>query len=65
MPPPGSRLAGRSAANLTGEDGREFLALAPQVPMRTEVETHPLEAANLALDRLRGGEARDAAVLVT
>src|SRR5205807_3659029 len=55
----------RSVANLTRDDGREFLALAPQVPVRTEVETHPLEAANLALDRLRSGEVRGAAVLVT
>jgi alcohol dehydrogenase, propanol-preferring len=54
----------RSVANLTRADGEEFLALAPQVPVRTEVETHPLEAANEALARLRGGEVRGAAVLV-
>lgn len=54
----------RSVANLTREDGREFLALAPRVPVRTEVETHPLEDANLALERLRTSQVRGAAVLV-
>ena len=54
----------RSVANLTRRDGEEFLALAPQVPVRTEVEAFPLERANDALDRLRAGEVRGAAVLV-
>lgn len=54
----------RSVANLTRTDGEEFLALAPTVPVRTEVETFPLEEANEALDRLRRGELRGAAVLV-
>ena len=54
----------RSVANLTRQDGHEFLALAPTVPVRTEVETFPLEQANEALERLRGGELRGAAVLV-
>jgi alcohol dehydrogenase, propanol-preferring len=53
----------RSAANLTRRDGREFLTLAPQVPVRTEVELYPLEQANEALDRLRAGQVRGAAVL--
>jgi alcohol dehydrogenase, propanol-preferring len=53
----------RSVANLTRRDGEEFLALAPRVPVRTEVETFPLEQANDALDRLRRGEIRGAAVL--
>ena len=53
----------RSVANLTRRDGEEFLALAPQVPVRTEVETFPLEQANEALDRLRRGQIRGAAVL--
>jgi propanol-preferring alcohol dehydrogenase len=53
----------RSVANLTRRDGHEFLALAPQVPVRTEVEVFPLEQANEALDRLRKGEIRGAAVL--
>jgi len=54
----------RSVANLTRADGGEFLALAPTVPVRTEVETFPLEQANEALDRLRAGALRGAAVLV-
>jgi len=54
----------RSAANLTRRDGEEFLGLAPQVPVRTEVETYPLERANEALDRLRAGRVRGAAVLI-
>jgi propanol-preferring alcohol dehydrogenase len=54
----------RSVANLTRRDGEEFLALAPTIPVRTEVETFPLERANEALDRLRSGAVRGAAVLV-
>ena len=53
----------RSVANLTRRDGEEFLALAPRVPVRTEVEVYPLEQANEALDRLRAGRVRGAAVL--
>lgn len=53
----------RSVANLTRRDGEEFLALAPQVPVRTEVEAYALEDANDALDRLRRGDVRGAAVL--
>ncbi|MGH2936091.1 MAG: zinc-dependent alcohol dehydrogenase family protein [Gaiellaceae bacterium] len=53
----------RSVANLTRRDGEEFLALAPQVPVRTEIETYALEDANNALDRLRRGDVRGAAVL--
>ncbi len=54
----------RSVANLTRADGEEFLALAPRVPVRTEVETFPLAEANEALDRLRAGRIRGAAVLL-
>jgi len=54
----------RSVANLTRADGDEFLELAPAIPVRTEVETFPLEAANEALDRLRRGAVRGAAVLI-
>src|SRR2546427_349391 len=54
----------RSVANLTRADAKEFLPLAAQVPVRTQVETYPLEAANEALDRLRAGQIRGAAVLV-
>jgi alcohol dehydrogenase, propanol-preferring len=54
----------RSVANLTRQDGLDFLALAPEVPLRTEVVPFPLEEANQALDALRGGHLRGAAVLV-
>jgi propanol-preferring alcohol dehydrogenase len=53
----------RSVANLTRTDGEEFLALAPAIPVRTEVETFPLEGASEALARLRSGALRGAAVL--
>ena len=55
----------RSVANLTRRDGEEFLALAPRVPVRTEVECFPLDEANAALAALRSGRLRGAAVLVT
>lgn len=58
----GERTLG-SVANLTRADGEEFLALAPEVPVRTEVSAYPLEEANAALDDLRGGRLRGAAVL--
>ena len=54
----------RSVANLTRKDGEEFLTLAPQVPVHTEVAPFPLEQANEALNALRSGEIRGAAVLV-
>ncbi len=54
----------RSVANLTRRDGEEFLALAPRVPVRTAVETFPLEQANEALAKLRAGDVRGALVLV-
>ena len=54
----------RSVANLTRADGKEFLALAPTVPVRTEVASLPLERANEALARLRAGDVRGALVLV-
>jgi propanol-preferring alcohol dehydrogenase len=54
----------RSVANLTRADGEEFLALAPQVPVRAEVEEFPLEQANEALERLRAGSLRGSAVLI-
>jgi propanol-preferring alcohol dehydrogenase len=58
----GERSLG-SVANLTRQDGNEFIPLAPQVPVRTEVEVYPLEEANRALDDLRAGRFRGAAVL--
>lgn len=53
-----------SVANLTRQDGREFLALAPQVPVRTHVRTYPLEQANEALADLRAGRFDGAGVLI-
>jgi len=53
-----------SVANLTRQDGLDFLALAPEIPVRTEVVPFPLEEANEALAALRGGRVRGAAVLV-
>jgi len=54
----------RSIANLTRRDGEEFLSIAPKAGIRTAVETFRLEQANEALDRLRNGSIRGAAVLV-
>ena len=54
----------RSVANLTRADGEEFLSLAPRVPVHTEVEVFKLQDANAALDRLRAGDVRGAAVVV-
>ncbi len=58
----GERTLG-SVANLTRQDGEEFIALAPQVPVHTEVSVYPLDQANQALDDLRAGRFRGAAVL--
>ena len=54
----------RSVANLTRADGERFLAVAPEVPVRTEVESFPLERAQDALDSLRAGRIRGAGVLI-
>ena len=53
-----------SVANLTRRDGEEFLELAPQIPVNTEIEVFPLEQANQALAALRAGRIRGAGVLV-
>jgi propanol-preferring alcohol dehydrogenase len=53
----------KSVANLTRADAREFLALAPLVPIRTEVEVFSLEALNDALARLRAGRINGSAVV--
>ncbi|HMW55281.1 MAG: zinc-dependent alcohol dehydrogenase family protein [Candidatus Accumulibacter phosphatis] len=55
----------RSIANLTRRDGEEFFAIAPKAGVRTEVTRFPLESANAALQQLRAGEIRGAAVLIT
>jgi propanol-preferring alcohol dehydrogenase len=54
----------RSVANLTRRDGEEFLALAPRIPVRTEVAPYPLRDANHALAALRDGRVHGAAVLI-
>jgi propanol-preferring alcohol dehydrogenase len=53
-----------SVANLTRQDAREFLAVAPQVGLRTEVTLYPLARANDALADLRAGRLQGAAVLI-
>jgi len=59
----GERIV-RSVANLTRKDGEEFMALAPKVPVKTEVHPYPLAKANEALDDLRHGRFQGAAVIV-
>jgi propanol-preferring alcohol dehydrogenase len=54
----------RSVANLTRRDAEDFLALAPQVPVRTTALQYRLGQANQALDDLRAGRLQGAAVLV-
>ncbi len=58
----GERILG-SVANLTRQDGEEFMALAPKISVRTEVELHSLESANEAIELIRSGQLRGAAVL--
>jgi alcohol dehydrogenase, propanol-preferring len=53
----------RSVANLTRQDGEEFLGLAPEVPVQTEIQLYPLVEANSALDDMRHGRVRGTAVL--
>ena len=53
-----------SVANLTRQDGIDFFQLAPMVPVKTEVQCYPLIEANQALDDLRHGRVRGAAVLI-
>ena len=54
----------RSVANLTREDGREFMSVAADVPLKTHVREYALQDANEALDDLRAGRLSGAAVLV-
>lgn len=53
----------RSVANLTRQDGLEFLQVASQIPIQVETEAYPLEEANQALQRLKSAQVRGAAVL--
>ncbi|MDE3077895.1 MAG: zinc-dependent alcohol dehydrogenase family protein [Chloroflexota bacterium] len=55
----------RSVANLTRQDGEEFLSLAPRVPIRVQVQSFPLMQANEALQALRNGRVNGSAVLLT
>jgi propanol-preferring alcohol dehydrogenase len=54
----------RSVANLTRQDAKDFLQLAPKIPVRTRIEKFALEDANLALEALRSGNLSGAAVLI-
>jgi len=54
----------RSVANLTRQDGKEFMAVAERVPIHTSVESFALDDANQALERLRHGQVRGAAALI-
>jgi propanol-preferring alcohol dehydrogenase len=54
----------RSVANLTRQDGEEFLALAPKIPVRTTVTTYPLRSAEQALKDLRAGAFEGSAVIL-
>ncbi|MGN6058455.1 MAG: zinc-dependent alcohol dehydrogenase family protein [Sphingomicrobium sp.] len=54
----------RSVANLTRADGREFMEIAGQMPMKTHTTVYPLARANDALEALRSGGLEGAAVLV-
>jgi propanol-preferring alcohol dehydrogenase len=53
----------RSVANSTRQDAQELLQLAAEIPIRTEVESHPLAEANAVLQRLKRSEVRGSAVL--
>jgi len=53
----------RSVANATRQDGREFLQLAGEVPLKTEIEIFDLVEANQALQKLKKSEIRGAGVL--
>lgn len=53
-----------SVANLTRQDAREFLSVAPKAGVRTEVTRYPLAQANEALAALREGRLKGAAVLI-
>jgi propanol-preferring alcohol dehydrogenase len=53
----------RSVANLTRRDGEELLAIAPRVPVQTQVTVFELSQANEAIDAIRTGKLEGAAVL--
>jgi propanol-preferring alcohol dehydrogenase len=55
----------RSVANLTRQDGEEFLSLAAQIPIKMKVTPFPLEQTGEALSSLRNGNLVGAAVITT
>ena len=59
----GERIV-RSVANLTRKDGEEFLALAPKIPIQTDVKTYPLDQVNQALQDLKDGKLSGSAVIL-
>ncbi|WP_213157514.1 zinc-dependent alcohol dehydrogenase family protein [Parachlamydia sp. AcF125] len=52
-----------SVTNLTRQDGKEFLELAPKVPIHSQINVYPLEKANQALDDLKQGKVNGSVVL--
>jgi propanol-preferring alcohol dehydrogenase len=54
----------RSVANVTRRDAREFIELAASIPIRADIELHPLADGNIALQRVAEGTVHGAAVLV-
>lgn len=54
----------RTVANLTRKDGEEFLALAPKIPIKTEVTTYPLEKLNEAIRDVKEGKISGSAVII-
>lgn len=53
----------RSVANNTRQDGEDFLRIAAEIPIRTQIETYPLQNANRALNSLKNDAIRGSAVL--
>ena len=54
----------RSVANNTRQDGEDFLRIAAEIPIRTQVESYPMSDANRALDNLKNDAIRGSAVLL-
>ena len=54
----------QTVANATRQDATEFMRLAAEIPVRTEVQRFPLSEANRALQLLKAGQIQGAGVLV-
>jgi propanol-preferring alcohol dehydrogenase len=54
----------RSVAHATRRDAQDFMSIAAQIPIKTEVQTFPFEEANEALKMLKHSQINGAAVLV-